>query len=294
MRFEASSSRSKIRALGICLVSLALPLVLGSCKGGSSSSSSSARIPINTAAGWSDSPFISGDGQRLYFMYSRYDFGPWFISGGAQPPVPSGPDRAGLHHSANPFDESDIYVATRNPDGTWSEAVNLGLNGAYGDSGGMEINGGNTFVWLQGSGTAGNIVMANRNPDGTWGTPVDPGPAINDHSAAGVQDNPHLTADGKALWFTSNRATGLGGRDIWFSSNSSGSWSAPANVGAPGLCLAGKPPVLQCMPVARASAAYSGQLYCVFELRFFAASIRAITLANWAFTRMSLTNPSSL
>jgi hypothetical protein len=231
MPFGASSSRFKIRALGICLVSFALPLLLGSCKGGSDASSSG--IPINTAAGWSDSPFISGDGQRLYFTYSRYDFGQWFMSGGAQSPVLSGPDRAGLHHSANPFDESDIYVATRNPDGTWSEAVNLGLNGASADSGGMEIGGGKTFVWLQGNGTASNIVMADRNPDGTWGPVVDPGPGINDHSAGAFQDSPKLSADGKTLWFTSDRPLGHGGRDIWFSSHSSGTWSAPANVGAP-------------------------------------------------------------
>jgi hypothetical protein len=232
MPFEGSSSRFGIRALGICLVSFALPLLLGGCAGGKPDASSSG-IPINTAAGLSDSPFISGDGQRLYFTYSRYDFGQWFLSGGAQQPVPSGPDRAGLHHSANPFDESDVYVAKRNPDGSWSEAVNLGLNGVYGDSGGMEINGGNTFVWLQGNGTASNIVVASRNPDGTWGSAIDPGPGINDHSAGALQDSPKLSADGKTLWFTSNRPSGQGGRDIWSSSNSSGSWSAPVNVGAP-------------------------------------------------------------
>src|SRR5206468_616937 len=56
---------------------------------------------------------------------------------------------------------------------------------------------------------------------------------INDHSAGALQDSPKLSADGKTLWFTSDRPLGHGGRDIWFSSNSSGSWSAPANAGAP-------------------------------------------------------------
>jgi len=229
MPFEASSFFFRIPAWGICLGCLAL--LLGGCKGNPDASSSG--IPINTEAGLSDSPFISGDGQRLYFTYSRYDFGRWFLSGGAQPPVLSGPDRQGLHHSTNPFDESDIYVATRNPNGTWSEAVNLGLNGAYGDSGGMEVDGGNTFVWVQGNGTASNIVMANRNPGGAWGPAVDPGPGINDHSAGAHQDSPKLSADGRTLWFTSDRPSGFGGKDIWFSSSSGGSWSAPANVGAP-------------------------------------------------------------
>jgi len=208
-------------------------LLSGCGSGKSGQPPAKAHVPINTATGWSDSPFISGDGQRLYFMYSRYDFGPWIISGGTQPPVLSGPDRPGLHHSTQPFDESDIYVATRNPDGTWSEAVNLGLNAAYGDSSGMEINSGNTFVWLQGNGTANNIVMASRMPAGTWGPAVDLGPGINDHSPGVIQDNPHISADGMGIWFTSNRSGGPGGKDIWFSLNSSGSWAAPVNAGAP-------------------------------------------------------------
>jgi len=192
------------------------------------------RIPINTATGWSDSPHISRDGKRLYFMYSRYDFGPWIISGGTTPPAPAGPDRPGLHHSANPFDESDVYLATRNPDGTWSEAVNLGLNGAYGDSSGMEINDGSTFIWLQGNGSTNNIVVADKNTDGTWSSPVDLGPGINDHTPGVFQDNPHLSPDGHGLWFTSNdRSGGAGARDIWFSLYSNGSWSTPVNMGSP-------------------------------------------------------------
>jgi hypothetical protein len=75
--------------------------------------------------------------------------------------------------------------------------------------------------------------MASKNPDGTWGPALDLGPGINDHSAGVFQDNPHISADGTGLWFVSNRAGGLGGRDIWFSSNSSGTWSAPVNLGAP-------------------------------------------------------------
>lgn len=209
--------------------------VLSQCGGGDGGGGSDppARIPINTATGWSDSPSISRDGQRLYFMYSRYDFGPWIISGGTTTPVLAGPDRPGLHHSANPWDESDIYMATRNPDGSWSEAVNLGLNGAYGDSSGMEIDGGNTFVWLQGNGAGNDIVMASKAPDGTWNSPVNPGSGINDHTAGVFQDNPHLSPDGLGLWFTSNRAGGAGGRDIWFSLSSSGSWTTPVNMGSP-------------------------------------------------------------
>lgn len=187
-------------------------------------------VPINTGTGWSDSPHISRDGQRLYFMYSRYNFGPWILSGGAIAPVVSGPDRPGLHKSdTNPFDESDIYVATKNADSSWSEPVPLGFNGAYGDSSGMEIDDGNTFVWLRGDGSSSRIVMAHKNPDQTWGAPIDFGSAINDSA---TQDNPHISASGDALWFTSNRAGGVGGKDIWFSWLSAGVWVTPVNMGA--------------------------------------------------------------
>src|ERR1041384_261059 len=95
---------------------LAASIGLCACGGNASSGMPSARVPINTATGWSDSPFISRDGQRLYFMYSRYDFGPWILSGGTVLPQATGPDRPGLHKvtAGNPFDESDIYMATRN------------------------------------------------------------------------------------------------------------------------------------------------------------------------------------
>ena len=210
-------------------------LMLSACSGGGVESSTPppARVPINTGGGWSDSPFISRDGNRLYFMYSRYDFGPWILSGGATAPVLSGPDRPGLRHSTvNPFDESDIYMATRNADGTWSEPVNLGFNGAWGDASGMEINGGNTFIWLQGDGSTNNIVVAHKNPDGTWTPPEVLGLAINDPSDGDIPDNPHLSPDGQGLWFTSSRAGSVGEKDLWFSLKSGSDWGTPVNMGS--------------------------------------------------------------
>jgi hypothetical protein len=214
---------------------LAASLGLASCGGNAGGSAAPTRVPINTATGWSDSPFISRDGQRLYFMYSRYNFGPWILSGGTVMPQATGPDRPGLRKqtTGNPFDESDIYMATRNSDGSWSEPVNLGFNGAWGDSSGMEIDNGNTFIWLRGTGSTNNIVMSTKSPDGSWATPVDLGSGINTTTGGTLQDNPHLSADGTALWFASTRAGGQGGRDLWFSSRSGGTWSTPVPTVAP-------------------------------------------------------------
>ena len=69
---------------------------------------------------------------------------------------------------------------------------------------------------------------------GRGGSAIDLGPGINDHAGGVLQDNPHISADGTALWFTSSRPTGSrGGKDIWFSSRSGGIWSGPVNLGAP-------------------------------------------------------------
>jgi hypothetical protein len=165
-------------------------------------------------------------------MYSRYNFAPYIKSAGANPPVLTGPDRPGLHHSNNPWDESDIYVATKLSGGGWSEPLALGLNGPYGDAGGMEIDNGNTFVWLQGNGvTANNIVIAVKQPDGSWGPATDPG--INDHVPDVVQDNPFLSPGGDTLVWMSTRAGGHGGKDLWMSAKAGGVWSAPVDLGAP-------------------------------------------------------------
>ena len=190
----------------------------------------STKMTINTSGGWSDSPFVSRDGKRLYFMYSRYNFAPFLKSGGTVMPVLEGPDRVGLHHSDQAFAESDVYMATRNDDGSWSEPVNLGFNGPYGDACGMEINNGNTFVWLRGDGARNDIVISNKDSNGNWSVPQNFGALINDPTA--IQDNPHLSPDGTQLWFSSTRTGTLGHKDIWFSQLSGGTWSNPINLGS--------------------------------------------------------------
>lgn len=183
---------------------------------------------INTA-GWADSPYISRDGQRLYFMYSRWNFFPFFLGGA---PDLRGPDRPGLHHDANPWEESDVYVATRRSDGRWGTPVNMGLNGPGGDASGMEFLNGDGFVWIKPTAPSGmpDIYVSTRDARGRWGAPANLGPAIN---TTALEDNPHLSPDGAGLWFTSDRAGGAGGKDLWFSSATAGVWGAPVNLGPP-------------------------------------------------------------
>ena len=65
--------------------------------------------------------------------------------------------------------------------------------------------------------------------DGEWSVPVNLGPTVN---SPYHDEDPALTPDGKALYFTSDRPGGLGGRDIWVSRKANGAWMPPRNLGA--------------------------------------------------------------
>jgi outer membrane protein OmpA-like peptidoglycan-associated protein len=65
---------------------------------------------------------------------------------------------------------------------------------------------------------------------GAWGPIKNLGAPVNDPKAWDSQ--PSVSADGKTLYFASDRAGGFGGADIWMSQKKpDGSWGVPANLG---------------------------------------------------------------
>ncbi len=64
-----------------------------------------------------------------------------------------------------------------------------------------------------------------------WSIPQNLGPVINTRD---YESQPSLSADGRELYFVSNRPGGLGQRDIWRSTrDASGNWTQPVNLGKP-------------------------------------------------------------
>lgn len=185
---------------------------------------------INTSHGWQDSPCISPDGQTLWFMYSRYNFFPIFTGGN---PRLIGPMRLGHHvNDANPFDDSDIYYATKQPNGSWSAPLNWAGNGFAGDSSMMLIQGPPQRMYMTGPGVSGSSDVGYKEYNSgtqTWGSFVPLGTNVN---SAGTEDNPFVTAAQDRIWFTSDRAGGSGGKDIWTSTFSGGIWQPAVNAGA--------------------------------------------------------------
>ncbi len=68
-----------------------------------------------------------------------------------------------------------------------------------------------------------------KKENGTWSDPFNLGPGIN---TRGWESQPAISADGKTLYFVSNRAGGQGSYDIWKASLlADGKWSSPVNLG---------------------------------------------------------------
>lgn len=61
-----------------------------------------------------------------------------------------------------------------------------------------------------------------------WSEPVNISKPIN---STAWESQPTLSADGKSIYFVSNRAGGFGGKDLWVSHNVDGYWQEPVNLG---------------------------------------------------------------
>jgi tetratricopeptide (TPR) repeat protein len=67
--------------------------------------------------------------------------------------------------------------------------------------------------------------------DGNWSIPLNLGAGLNSRYS---EKHPSISADGRKLYFASNRPGGLGSYDIWMSEKDGKGWSKPVNLG-PGI-----------------------------------------------------------
>ncbi|TSJ37287.1 OmpA family protein [Mucilaginibacter corticis] len=72
-----------------------------------------------------------------------------------------------------------------------------------------------------------DIYVAQKKGD-NWGKPFDLSPPVN---TGGWESQPSISADGRTLYFVSNRAGGYGGYDIWKSTLTDKGWGEPENLG---------------------------------------------------------------
>ena len=165
--------------------------------------------PINTA-GAEDSPFITPDGNTLYF---------WF----------NGDETKDVTEQAkDPM--TGIYWSKKANDGKWQEPQRLFLQ--YFDRvgfDGAETVRGNTlwFASIRENNFRDIDMWTAELIAGRWTNWTNAGELLNKVYQIGEL---HVTADGNEIYFDSKKDGGKGGKDIWVTQKVDGQWQTPQNV----------------------------------------------------------------
>ena len=133
------------------------------------------------------------------------------------------------------FDKEDIFTAFLTPESKWTKPQSIAqtINSPYNEGTCSITADGNILIYTscdapdsQGS---CDLYVAYRI-NGAWQRPTNMGPKVNSRS---WESQPSLSADGRILFFSSNRKGGYGGNDIWYSvRQNDGSWSEAKNLGS--------------------------------------------------------------
>jgi hypothetical protein len=171
-------------------------------------------VPLSggpTTAGAEDSPFITPDGQTLYYFFT---------------PDASIPAERQLVDGA-----TGIYVSQL-VEGQWGPPQRIILQ----DPGELALDG---CIFVQGQmmwfcsvreGNAREIdIWTASFENGNWRNWQNAGEPINQEFLVGEL---HITADGNQLYYHSHRPGGVGGMDIWMLALVDGEWGSPQNVSA--------------------------------------------------------------
>lgn len=135
----------------------------------------------------------------------------------------------GKTRSGDKFIE-EILLST-NQGGTWSLPQVVPLSSDYNvGTAGISPDGQKMIIFIGGASDPGNLFQINRSGN-EWSKPSLITPTINSIS---LETTASITPDGKTIYFASDRKGGKGGLDIYKTTmQSSGTWSAPVNLGAP-------------------------------------------------------------
>lgn len=132
------------------------------------------------------------------------------------------------------FDKEDIFTAFFDGEGGWTEPKSIAhtINSPYNEGTCSVTADGNILIFTScdapdSQGSCDLYVAYKVN--GAWERPTNMGTKVNSRS---WDSQPTLSADGRILFFSSNRRGGFGGNDIWYSvRQNDGSWSDAKNLG---------------------------------------------------------------
>jgi outer membrane protein OmpA-like peptidoglycan-associated protein len=134
-----------------------------------------------------------------------------------------------------PTDDEDIVIS-RKVNGEWSDPVSISgkINSEFNEGACTMSADGKVLVFVScnrkdGLGACDLYISYKKGDD--WSVPVNMGSTVN----SGAWDSePSLSADGRTIYFTSERGGGLGLFDIWFTTmDDNGNWRQAKNLGKP-------------------------------------------------------------
>ena len=113
------------------------------------------------------------------------------------------------------FFGEDFYMSVKK-DGKWSNRLPVKTLNTKGNEGAQCLSADGKWMFFTSCGNAGSksscdILFSYKTPMG-WSKPVNPGPPLNTRH---WESQPSFSADGKTLYFASNRPGGKGQKDIW-------------------------------------------------------------------------------
>lgn len=135
-----------------------------------------------------------------------------------------------------PNDDEDLVISHKNTRGRWTEPESISKNIN------SELNEGTCTISADGrkliftscvgrQGYGSCDLFESVRIGNEWTKPKNLGPNVN---SAEWESQPSLSADGRTLYFISDRRGGVGRRDIWVSSlNENGEWTRAKNAGKP-------------------------------------------------------------
>ncbi len=124
----------------------------------------------------------------------------------------------------------DVYVAYNNTDGTFSTPAQIpGINTKGNDAAiAVSPDGQTLFIFYSDSRNSGDILMSTLDGN-KFSKPVPLNKNIN--TPEYWEGSCGISADGKFLYFSSERPGGFGGKDIWVSEKINGDWAPAKNLG---------------------------------------------------------------
>lgn len=135
-----------------------------------------------------------------------------------------------------PDDDEDLVVSRKDANGKWTIPVSISenINSKFNEGTCTISADGRTLIFTSCIGRRGYgncDLFYSIKVGGEWSIPINIGPEIN---SSAWESQPSLSADGRLLYFISDRRDGIGGRDIYFSHKmDDGKWSPAENMGQP-------------------------------------------------------------